>query len=684
MRGTPGVARMLGQSRRTWDRRRLTTRGTALRPLLVGACVLVGLLVVAVVHVGTSPYVTGRPPLGGQSSVPGYGPVPTFGLPLVHLSFAVAAACFMAAVHRSRGLAHWAARALLAFVGVDWGVEILFSAFGLTASQIVREQFGSARWLLVTVSGTAVAAAVAVAVVPRAVSRTWPWLLPSLAAVPFASWGLLYVAVGARTVPATGGMSLGPSNVGFPEAPTVATWLSFWTMNQVSNLRWGLLLLVLWQAHEAGRAARDLGLLASARSALSSWTAVLAVVLTKAAVWTASCAGWLSWAFGDGASVCKAVTTDGAASVLLAILMVGAAVAWLWRQPFALADRRTLLPAGMLLVAALMFRTFLGNWAIRFDQVVRKITFAATGDPVNAGLSDRLGDNSFTNLAWVVLLAAVAGLVLLRTSWQAASILFLAFAVWNGVRAVAVVAGVQRYPWMPWRFDIWLEVTDRPGWVDPLTLDVVITAVVATAALRAVRSGVRHRTARGVAALLIASTVLGVTSHFRPALFDLRLVAVLLVVFPVAYTLLFDAQWIVDPRRRSARVAGALGLSVFVLALVLPVLDPFSPQSLTLSVSGYLGPLAQAMLIVPVLAAAVMCGSMPGPTALPLVTSSPVATSRKVRPSTAGDDRASGSAVDAQTAEDRVAHATVNGTRSQEPGVDDDAPGVIHGEDVQQ
>lgn len=642
---------LVGNVLRAWGARRLTTTGADLRPLLVGAVTLCALLVVAVIHFHSVKLSPAWPPVGGDMVVPGHGLVPTLGLPAVQLALAVAAACLAAAARHASRVLQWGARIFLAFKGIDWGVEVLFSSLGLSAGPLARQQLGPARPAIIALSAIAVVAAVMVVALPLRVVRRHAWALPVVAALPFASYLVLYLTVGGRTVPVTGGISLGVGNVGFPAEPTVATWLSFWTMNQVGNLLWALVILTWWQVHEAARAARDVGHAVAPRSSGAISAVLLTLLVVKAALWAVSCGGGLGRFAGETTPVCRALAADGPGSIALAVVLVAGAALWLTRRRRRQATADSLVPAGMALIGALSLWQFLADNAIRVDQIVTKAIISPLGDERGGYVSALIGgDSASWSLLLVVVVALPVGAALLRSRWQPAGVLFLAFAAWNGARAVAVTIGLVQYDWVPWTLTMWSEsLAERPGWMDPLTFDVAVTVAVAVAFAVLRRSPHHTPLFAGLVIVLVASTLVTHAGHFQPPLLDIRLVAAGALVFPIVYTLLFDAGWIVADDHRRVRVPGVLALSLLVLAVLVVSFD-FS--------AGAVDSLAKEMLAVPVLVAVLLAQP-------------------------AWSDSGGARRVDPEAAQDDVQQRFVEGAGCQEPGVHGDPAVPVDGEDVQ-
>jgi hypothetical protein len=596
-------------------------------------------------------------PPGGNLDAPGYGQYPRMVFPLFALGVALASACLVLAVREAPGLVHWPARALVAFHGVDWGVEVLFSFLGLHAGAMAREDLGAARAGIIALGSLSVLAAVLLAVVPRRYLTGRGWLLGGLAATPYLGFAVLFLAFGGIEVRSGSGISLGPGNLPFPEDATVAHWVAFWSMNQVANLSWAIVVLVWWQAFEAARGARDLGLGAIVLLPRRGWEAVAlsAVVLGKVVFAGAGCVGWLSW-LGMRRSACEVVADDGTGSLVLAVLLVAGLAAWVaahrHRSPVAVDPTSSLAPAGWALIAALSLWAFLSNSSIRLDQMRRKV-MASLDVELTADASAHLdGNRGQWALVVLIVITGAAGRLLWRR-WPAAALLLALFAAWNVVRAVAVAIGLWQYPWVPWTFEAFHDgQAGGAGWVDFYSVDLVLTLAVGGALV--IRSHEwRHRWSGPLLALLVATTVFAYSSELDLAdglrqvaglvTAGAALVVGLVLVFPIVYTLLFDAEWIIERGHRSARVAGSVALCLLVLAVL--VVEPAA------ATAGVYSGLAGQMLAAPALLAVLVVGLL-GADRLP-------------------SGGLKGVPPDAQAAEDRVEHGPVPvGAREQPPDHD--------------
>ena len=662
---------------KAWAARRLTTSGTTHRPFLLVCLAVVWLLVAVTLYVvilAPAYVVLDRydvpdwSPPGGYLLVPGQRQYPALVFPLFALAVALASACLLLAVREASGPTHWLARIFVAFHGLDWGVELLFSFLALRSGVITREDLGASRAGIIAVGVAAVLASVLLAILPRRFLTGRGWLLGALAATPFLGYAVVFLAFADITVRSGSGISLGPGNVPFPEDATVAHWVAFWSMNQVDNLSWAAVVLVWWQAFEAARGARDLGLSSLAVLPRRGWemAALSAVVLAKLAFAGVGCLGWLAW-LGGRASSCEVVADDGSGSLLLAVVLVAGLGAWVVthhrRSPFAREPRPSLVPAGWVLIAALSMWAFLANQSIRFDQVLRKVLLALGVDP-GEGTSVHFAGNrgEWALVALVVACGVVGRLVWER--WPGAAVLLILFAVWNAVRAVAVAAGLWQYAWMPWTFATFHDgEAGGPGWVDFYTVDLVLTVAVAVALATQTRAW-RSRWSARLLPVIVATTVLAYSSELDLAgglrqaagvvTAGAALAVGLALVFPIVYTLLFDAEWIIEPRHRSARVAGSTALCLLVLGVL--VVQPAA------ATAGVYSGLAGQMLAAPTLLAVLVVGLL--------------SADRRASRGPAEDVP-----VDPQTAEDGVEHAAVPVSAGEQPPDHDRRPGPVDGDE---
>ena len=553
-------------------------------------------------------------PPGGDLKVPGYSILPRLVFPVFSVAVALACACLMLAVRESSTWVHWLARGMVAFHGLDWGVEVTFSFLGVRAGPTVQEEIGAVRWAVIAVGGLAILAALLLAMIPRRLLKKRIWPLATLAAIPFATYAPLFLVFGGVEVPTTGGLSLGPGKVGFPEDASIAHWIAFWSMNQVYNLAWAMVVLVWWQAFEAARGARDLAVSAVALLPRRSWatTALGVLVVGKVLMSAAGCAGMLSW-LGESRSTCEVVSDDGVGSLVLAAVLVAGLTVWVVTQridPPAESGRlaESLVPAGWVLIIALSLWSFLSNLSIRVDQVLNKLLSPLDIDaPGTSPLFN--GTRGYWAIVLIIFLGGVLA-ALTRRRWPGFALLLGLFALWNAVRAVAVAVGLWQYPWAQWTFEMFHDdLAGGPGWVDFFTLDVLITAAVATGLLSGTRAW-RERWSRHLLLLLVATTVFAYSSELDLAgalrqgagvvVAGAALAVGLVIVFPIIYTLLFDAEWINQPARRSARVSGATALCLLVLGVL--VVEP------SRATAGVYSGLAGQMLAVPVLLAVLLAG----------------------------------------------------------------------------
>jgi hypothetical protein len=332
----------------------------------------------------------------------------------------------------------------------------------------------------------------------------------------------------------------------------------------------------------------------------------------------------------------------------------------------------------MVLIAALSVVPFLWMNAIRLDHLVHKPAIALANYTTQWQLLDLFdGPTLLWSFFGVVATAAVVGLGLLRTRWWGAGVLFVAFAAWNGVRTIAVSIGMIQYDWAPWDMNVWVEESEHPGWVDLLTLDAAVTGAVVVAAFVLRHSTQRDLVYRNLVVIIVASTLVAHTGHFQPPLLTVPVLAVLTLVFPIVYTLLFDAAWIIAQPQRSARVAGVLALSLMVLAFLivsLPlIISPSRPAF------AY-GDLAKEMLAVPVLGTLLIVETVWRANGAHAAEGHPQPHGTELI-SAAG----SGDAVrrNAETSQNLVQNTLVRSPRRQKPRLDDGGAFVVDGDDKQ-
>jgi hypothetical protein len=369
------------------------------------------------------------------------------------------------------------------------------------------------------------------------------------------------------------------------------------------------MVMTLWQAAAGARAARDASAVGAlvlpralervrrarptGRRTALSWAVVTLLGVKLAWVGLGVAGGLPTWLAG-GSTAWVGVRGDGALSWTLAGLAAVAVGVWLGRGTPGPRDEAPMLAAGAAIVfalaapellfqaLALLFTTGVGDWTADAARLVEHLQ--AWGPVV------------------VAVAAAVAAAALARTRrWPAAVLLLALFAAWVGPRVPLLVADLVRYPWYPWTFAMPGEDDgQRPGWVDPASLDAALTAVLLVlAAYAALRQD--RRTVVAVLVVGLAGTLLAHGSLLWQLLVIPAVGAYAAFVSPVAYQLLFDAEQLNTPGpRRAGRVLALLALAAF--GLTVGVLRgargaPAAANDLTM---------AGALLPVPVLAAAVV------------------------------------------------------------------------------
>ena len=289
------------------------------------------------------------------------------------------------------------------------------------------------------------------------------------------------------------------------------------------------------------------------------------------------------------------VRADGWLSWLMAIAISVMVLGWLRSGARGPRGEAAVLGAGILIAALLAL-----------PEIVYQ---ALSGAYIMSGW-----DPLFTAALWVesrqewvyvlapVVAAGVALVLRLRRRWPAATVLLGIFGFWAGARTPALVTELTRYPWFDWNFSMPAEATfgQRPGWVDPTTLDLALSIALLAVAVAALRG--RPLVRLGPAALVaVASTLLANSTLVFPDLLLIGVGVYLRFWLPLVYQLLFDAEslnTITGDRPRRLLVLGAVNaLALAVGALRGAHGGPGAESDLQM---------AAALLVVPVLATSVM------------------------------------------------------------------------------
>jgi len=400
-----------------------------------------------------------------------------------------------------------------------------------------------------------------------------------------------------------GGALVGATGTVLPEVLPVHRILERSMMSATYAWAGLAMVLTLWSAMAAGRAASDvasrapvlvLGFLrrVGAASKDGLWTLIRVVAVLKLLWVTAGLAHLLPSWLGAAAPVWAGILRDGALSWCLAAVLAVIIAFWMVSGcPAPAAGPGQVIVATALLVLALVlpellfqltatvYTTGMGDWA--FD-VAKSIEGVQPWVPVP-----------------VVIAAACACAVLWRARrWPGAVLVLGMFALWGGLRLPLMGYDMVSYRWYPWRVGAVGELNGpRPGWVDVGTLDLAVTAAVLVLSLLPEA----RRTRLSAASLIVvgaASTILGHAQTLSPEILLGGAGATLVFVFPVAYQLLFDAEGLNSRDHGRSRRLMSLA-AVTTGALVIAALrsargSPLAGQDIAL---------AGTLLPVPVLAA---------------------------------------------------------------------------------
>jgi len=556
-------------TRAAWIQRRLRLDGisTGARILIAG-CVAAATASTVVLVVES----TGRlqiPPISSPASLL-RADVPGAVVGCLLLGFAVATATVAAAaleLPRPYRAAALSAVALSQTVLISEALRLphqLIVVAHLTGS--TRTALG--QLLLLEVVGiVALLAGLVIALVSPMAAR-WVWGCAPLAfAAPYLLLGIGWWLM-ARSPAATGVPAPLPD-------PLPPDWIIDVTVQQQALTLGGLgFAMTLWAAVAAAQAAASLSgttplivsrlSRATARRRGRSWT-LWAVVLTLLAVklvWLgAGVLGYLPRLMGGNASQWVGVRSDGWLSWTIAVAFAILVAGWIARGCPAPSDPRGLAWVGAALVAALAAPEFLFQSLSQLHSAVPSNLIFTAAREVEAVQP------------WAPVIVAVGALttavVLARRRRSPAAVLALAaFGIWAGLRVPLIVADLLGFPWYPWVLGMPSEENgQRPGWVDPATLDLALTLALLVVGALAARRGLQ-RTLAPVLVIAVAATVLAHPQVLLPGLLTSQTGSYLAFAFPVAYQFLFGAQGLNAPGpRRQRRVLLVAGYATAALAV---------------------------------------------------------------------------------------------------------------------
>lgn len=531
---------------------------------------------------------------------------------LVWLSFAVAAASALLIVAVGAGWEPWGGTQFAAFGGepprllVPWTCVVLgILACAVTVSTTgpgwrhprpvrfaiavvgaaLAAQGVSMGWVISDAGADAglagpfgwvgIGAAVLVASVSQPVAERRRWAVAALAAAPFVLGFVVWGTIGGAAV-------LLPDGVVIPARDAYAQA----TITLVGALTAAAGVLLLWSLVLSTRQARDIG---EGIADLQQRVPTLLGALLAAKVI------WLAVAYGGGAfdGTVESSTADGPVAWIVGIALVGAAARWLSGRgappPTDYENRETLRTIAF---------GFAGGpiAAVAVGLLAAIATVLWTLRP-SAMLNDLLGWLIGTDppvALWVVvgvsaLVLAAAGVMWRRrvpsARWVAAAVV----GAWALPRAIELTTRILGTT----------EPIDAPSLV---TIDTIVTVLVLGAALGSWRRGSDGASAEVLVMVLVASTLIAHPFGIMPAGWQDGAPFYVLLVYPLAYTYLFDSVWLngLEPDVRPGRVLRAVSVTALLVSTtsMLVLLGRIGPGFETAE-AALLGAIGEAYLLYP-------------------------------------------------------------------------------------
>jgi hypothetical protein len=494
----------------------------------------------------------GGPLVGGmEEEIPRFGALSHVVLALWFVGLAVGAALLAAAALEPLWKLPKLTLVLLGLLGASTGAGVI----------TVAQDLGYSTALLLG-GWPAVAAGGLLASIPTRVLRRRKMAAVVLAAAPFLLGLAAFILAGDTEYRVSS--EIVAANPSWPDIVTLRGVLATEVIEGSSAVAVAVDLLLIWQVVELARFWRD-GAAAVNAVAGGVW-AVLALLLAAKLVWLGlGYAGAFPPSFAEGAWAHS--LADGVVSWLLAVAIALGLVWALLRvridpQFRKHAARATLVAVGVIVVGPIVA-------GLLYTSAVLSPLWGSAGEAAFVDASNLVSE--LIPLTWVALpylLAGFAAAVLFR-GYRTLAVLLLIFAAWSVPRALFLTSDLVRYPALD------LPVASIPdfvegeeqvsGWVDLVTIDAAVTIalVIVGASWWARRRTVAPAS---VLVILLISTVAAYWDIIIPS--ETREVFYALLVFPVLYTFLFDADVLNEPGpSRSGRVLAALGATVLVLTV---------------------------------------------------------------------------------------------------------------------
>lgn len=457
-----------------------------------------------------------------------------------------------------------------------------------------------------TVAGWCIAAlaVLGLAITPR-LCRSLPRTAGGVTALPFVVAGCSYVLASGTPLPIDEKVF---SYMGWPSAISPRDLVVDAVVSATAVSVFAAVVLVCAQVVTGVRASRDVALVMH-RLVRKSPAAPWVLVIAKVVFILLGLVGLVHHRAGDAL---RSVRSDGWVSLAIAaavgvVVMVGIPrLDTLGHKQRQLADRRA----------------FTWSWAL-VAAVVMPLAASSVFDSVgvysevfsNSDASDFHLEAAHTAAFvlrwspswWIAVLLVALTVASIRRSTRSVPVIALAMAVlvWCGPRLGTVLADLFGYPDLVWRVGLSGDYLERSvpvtGWVDPVTLDVAVTAAVGILVL------MYRRRAPWIidrcALLLVLATILTYTGLWVPQALRHGYLFYIALVFPVVYAFMLDSEALNRAADRASAVVLALGATTFALAVtVMLVADTtVSPDSATGN-----SVIAEAMLKVPLVVPVVM------------------------------------------------------------------------------
>ena len=517
----------------------LDARSRMLARISVAVCLVMGTLLVC--------FAVGITVPGGTDDIVAAGPVPRALIVLTYLSLAGAAATVATGAVRTGW--RWR-RGTLVFVAV---LGAFMAAKTVEAAELVetyrliligRELLPAAvPRVLEALGWAALAASILVGVSPLRLARRLGWWWSLFAAAPFV------IALSAYLVAAVAAAGVQQ----FPEVKPANAVVASAVVALVFGIGFWNAALLLWQAAMSARGARDAGTPIAVQ--LGGRPRLLEAVVGAKLLWVIlGIAGVLPALLGGGEDRWDSSREDGIFAWTFAVLLSAAAGYWLTRRRPVRLPGNGLVPAVAAIAAGLLAALLLAAAAL-FGFGIVAVDAGSSMQQMFFDVGNWAADRIILAQVLTVVMAAIAGAVLVLRSRTTVSVFLVLFAVWAAPRTISVA---------------WEQLADQPvmfGRVDLITLDVAITV------LGAVLLGLARYRGTNVdrallALVLLVSTALVHTAWLLTAISEEAAFYIGLLFAPL-FLFLFGADELNRPGQdRAARVLRATGLAAGLLTLV--------------------------------------------------------------------------------------------------------------------